>query len=103
MIAFGATLTYCLFVWFLCNLFGTLAVEPGGGWFATGTMLVKPLTLPLPLNAIHWQLIAVLSLAYASTSDRVEKIVQHYGVLLLLSLLHLVGISAAMLDTGSVI
>ena len=98
MIAAIATLAYCLCAWFLCNAAGTRGENPVSGLIEICTWLAQPLSLPTPINAAHWQLLALMSLAYAQLSAAIDDVIRHYGVLLFLLLLNLIGVSALVLS-----
>ena len=103
LVAALTTLAYCILAWYLGNLFVTLA----GKEFLQdlprlSTVLIVPLDLDLEFNMIHWQLLAIVSLlvhfyaAYRSTSGFSGiHLASHYGVILLLFFLHLIGFAAS--------
>ena len=103
LIAVLTTLAYCIVAWYLGNLFVTLAGEETlNDLPRLSTTLVVPLKTDLEFNMIHWQCIAIASLLihfYAghrsTTGFSGIHLASHYGVLLLLFFLHLIGFAAS--------
>lgn len=107
-VAVLSTGAYCVLAWFLGNLFMTLVGEIGAVDLPRlSRYLVYPLDADMEWNMLHWQFIAVASLAIALVFGRPVRrdgavmspmpvsIVTHYGVLLLLLFLHLIGFASA--------
>lgn len=103
LVAVLTTLAYCIVAWYLGNLFVTLAGEETlNDLPRLSTTLIVPLKTSLEMNMIHWQLIAIGSFlihfyaGHRSTSGFSGiHLVSHYGVLLLLFFLHLIGFAAS--------
>lgn len=103
LIAALTTLAYCIVAWYLGNLFVTLVGEETlRDLPRLSTVLVVPLDMELEFNMIHWQLLGIGSLlihfyaTHRSTSGFSGiHLASHYGVLLLLFFLHLIGFAAS--------
>lgn len=96
-----ATIAYCAVIWYSGNLFAILVgLNDGVPVSNFSRFAIAPLDSNLSFNMIHWQLLAAGSFALsvvvafgnsARGENSVLPLVNHYGVLLLLILLHLVG------------
>lgn len=99
-----ATIAYCAAIWYAGNLFAILVgLDDGVPVSNFSRFAIAPLDFTLPLNMIHWQFIAAGSFALSAvlafrqmargenSLQAVLPLVSHYGVLMLLILLHLVG------------
>lgn len=98
------TIAYCAAIWYAGNLFAILAgLDDGVPVSNLSRFAIAPLDFTLTINMIHWQLIAAGSFAFSVVVAFGKKVrsensvlpvlplVNHYGVLMLLILLHLVG------------
>ena len=111
-----ATIFYCALVWYGGNFFGYLSgVDEGNPVSAFSRLAIQPLDLPMTYNMLHWQLIAsgsfVIS-SYLAVKNRKQDdrgalpslpIVNHFGLLLLMLLINVVGFVSPMLAVGYVI
>ena len=116
-LAIAATLGYCWAIWWFTGLFGVIAPHHGGAYLAP--MLSIVLAAPIPgtyaLHAIHWQILALVSLGialkltFASTHagladhSSAPPLLGHMFYLFLISCLHLVGLLASVVAVAHVI
>ena len=99
-----ATIFYCVVVWYGGNLFAILVGQTGSeniSNFSVWTIL--PIELSNSYNMIHWQLLAVASFLISlfmifkqgnhdgGSPNAALPLVNHYGVLLLLTLINTTG------------
>ncbi len=64
LLLFGITIVYCILIWYAGNLFSVFIDKPETMRLPLATLLfIMPLPMPFLWAMLHWQLLAVLSLA----------------------------------------
>lgn len=99
-----ATVFYGVLTWYAGNLFGVMfGLEDGVAVSNFSIVAIAPLDLPLAFNMMHWQLLAAVSFAFSlfialknkavgdNSTFAALPLAGHYGVLLLLLMIHMVG------------
>lgn len=111
-----ATIFYCALAWYAGNFFGFVSgLGEGNPVPGFSRLAIAPLDLPMTWNMIHWQLVAFLSFfisvflaaRYGARGHAADSLtlplLNHFGVLLLMLLINLVGFVSPMVAVGYVI
>jgi hypothetical protein len=112
-----ATVAYCWAVWWFSGLFATLVPHDHGAYETAmlSVVLIAPIPGAFMLQAIHWQLVALVSLIAAlrktlypasphfDESAAMWSFVGHAYLLLTLCLLHVVGFLVSIVPYDAII